>query len=154
MPARSGMSSVPLLSTLTRITDRNDELSFAVKKSPNPDLYIEAFKKKGENIQPDAGFANLSPGMALLQTYSITMNKKLYAEYRVLRIGPSEFAGVRGVEIVEFSRDEKEVYMKSFIPDGDTPYKAMIIYIESRIGEAALTSEPVKSIERAWIWVK
>jgi len=82
------------------------------------------------------------------------MSKKIFTEFKVLRIGPSEFAGVRGVEIVEYSKDDKEVYMKSFIPDGNTPYKAMIIYIESRAGEAALTSEPVKSIERSWIWVK
>ncbi len=30
----------------------------------------------------------------------------------------------------------------------------MIISLESRTGEAALSSEAVKSIERVWSWVK
>jgi hypothetical protein len=38
MRASPGRNSAPLLSTLTRITDRNSELSFTVKKSVNPDL--------------------------------------------------------------------------------------------------------------------
>ena len=152
--ARPGPKSARLFSDLTRLTYRDPELSFTVKKSVNPDLYIDAFRKKGEDIKPDAAFASLNPGMAMLQTYSLNMGKKLFAEYRVLRIGPSEFAGVRGVEIIEFTKDDKEVYIKSFVPDGNTPYKALIICLESSAGEAALSSEAVKSIERAWLWVK
>jgi len=143
-----------LLTPLARLTYENPELSFAVKKSVKPELYIAAFKKKGEEITPDAAFASLDPGMAVLQTYSINMSRKLFAQYKVLRIGPSEFAGVKGVEIVEFTRDDKEVYIRSFIPDGNTSRGALIISIESGAGEAALFSEAVKSIERAWIWMK
>ena len=154
MRARPGRNSPPLLATLTRITDRNSELSFTVKKSVNPDLYADAFRKMGEDINPDAAFASLSPGMAQLQTYCINMSRKLFAEFRVVRIGPSEFAGVKGVEIIEFTKDDAEVYIRSFIPEGNSPYRALIICVESKAGEAALSSGAVKSIERAWLWAK
>jgi len=152
--ARLGSNSAPMLSTLIRLTNRNSALTFAIRKAPKTEAYHDAFRKMGKDIRPDAALAALDPGMAELQTYSIDVNKQIFKEYRVLRIGPSEFAGVRGVEIMEFTKDEKEVYIRTFIPDGNTPYKALIFSMESSAGETALSSEAVKAIERTWIWLK
>ncbi len=144
--------SAPLLATLARITGHNSELSFSIKKARKLDAYLDAFKRKGEEVAPDAALTTLHPGMAALQAYSLKVNEKLFSQYRVLGIGPAEFAGVRGVEIMEYARDEKEYYIKSFIPNGDSPYAAIILSLESSAGEGALSSDAARALERAWRW--
>ena len=139
--------------SLALIADPSSETTLHVSTLRHLDKFAEGLRIKGEKTEMDPAFSSLDPLAALFFTYREGLNLAIYENYRKTINAQAEFSGIKGAEVMEdYKEDGRDVKIRHFIPNKDTPYKFLWLLVETRGSAANLSSGDIRRIEESWKW--